>query len=155
MSGDAPIEPGEFTHGVTVVDFGDARVARGMSRRPVSICKHTTLVYDTKERRIWCEDCQSTVEGFDAFLVLVEQFSDAQSIISRKNAEANAAQDHALHLIAAKNLEKHWRGRTMAVPCPHCGGGLLPEDFKSIPGATSADIERARRKRLTSQNSEA
>ena len=50
--GDAPIEPQEYLSGPTVVDIGDLRVARGLSRRPFSGCAHHSLVYDNKERRI-------------------------------------------------------------------------------------------------------
>lgn len=50
-------------------------------------------------------------------------------------------------LRAVKALDKAWSGKTMAVPCPHCDGGLLPEDFVTIRSATSRDLELARRRR--------
>lgn len=71
MSG-APIEPHDYLYGVKVVDIGDIRAARGMTRRPVSTCNHRRQVFDDKERRIWCSDCESELEPFDAYMRLVE-----------------------------------------------------------------------------------
>lgn len=142
-----PIEPQDYGFGVKVIDFGDARVARGLSRRPYSACRHRQLVYDDKERRIWCKDCEHNVEHFEAFKVLVENSHAFISHITRREREVAEAEQQALHLIATKNLEKTWRGRTMAVACPHCRGGLLPDDFKNIGTCTSAELELQRRKK--------
>jgi ribosomal protein S27E len=142
---DPPIEPQNFLGGVKVVDIGDIRVSRGLSRRHHAACKHRAMVYDNQERRVWCTDCERNVDGFDAFVVLVENFSLAESAIRRKNEEANAARTSVLHLIAVKVIEKMWRGKTMAIACPHCRGGLLPEDFTNGVSGCSAEIERARR----------
>lgn len=42
----APIEPQDYLYGTKVVQIEDLRVARGMTRRPVSSCRHRKLVYD-------------------------------------------------------------------------------------------------------------
>ena len=39
--------------GVKVVDIGDVRIARGLTRREFSTCPHKHMVYDQNERRIW------------------------------------------------------------------------------------------------------
>jgi hypothetical protein len=64
---DAPIEPLDYLYGVKVVDIGDARVKRGKSRRPIGTCPHKSMHYDQEERRVWCADCEATLEAFDAF----------------------------------------------------------------------------------------
>lgn len=144
---DPPIEAQNFLGGVRVIDFGDIRVARGLSRRPYTGCKHHNLVYDNKERRVWCKDCERDIEPFDAFLSLVENFHAAFGAFERMKQEAEKARAHNIHLIACKELERAWRGRTMAVGCPHCRAGLLPEDFKRGGiSMCSAEIERQRRK---------
>ena len=143
---DPPIEPQEFLSGLKVVDFGDLRVARGLSRRPFSSCHHFSLVYDKSERRIWCRDCEKNVDPFDAFESIAINMNRAIKQYECIRDEAIAAKDHNLHLIAAKNIEKAWRGKTMAIGCRHCGGGLLPEDFVPIGSMCSAEIERMRRK---------
>lgn len=127
---DPPIEPQEYLSGLKVVDIGDLRVARGLSRRPHSACKHSNLVFDTHERRIWCKDCEHDVESFDAFAGLVEQYSRAVDNLNRRSEAVVAAEKHALRSLAAKAVDEAWRSRNMVPACPHCGQGLFPEDFK-------------------------
>lgn len=142
---DPPIEPQSFLGGVKVIDFGDIRVSRGLSRRPFTTCVHKNLTYDNAERRVWCKDCERNIDNFDAFKSMVENFHSAYSAIQRAKDEVEEAINHNLHLIASKNIEKAWRGKTMAIACPHCRTGLLPEDFYKIGSMCSAEIERQRR----------
>lgn len=145
---DEPIEELSFVSGVTVVDIGDLRVARGMTRRPVSSCSHARLNYDPSERRIWCKDCEKDVDPFDAFTKLVEQYHRAyDSMIKRLGALAEAEQ-FKLRSVAAKTIDQAWRSRTMVPACPACSNGLFPEDFKSRPTMLGKDYARARRGKL-------
>lgn len=145
---DPPIDEQEFIYGMKVVDFGEMRVARGLSRRPFTTCRHVNLVYDNKERRVWCKDCERNIDPFDAFLALTENYNTAYGHYAKMKETALEARNYNLHLIAAKNIEKAWRGRTMAIGCPHCSTGLLPEDFtKGGLSMCSAEIERMRRKK--------
>lgn len=144
---DPPIVPQDFLSGLKVVDFGDLRVARGLSRRPFTRCRHLRLVFDNHERRIWCEDCEKNIDPFDAFEAIALNMDRAISQYQRIKEDALQAREHNLHLIAAKNIEKAWRGKTLAPPCPHCGRGLLPEDFSKQCGGVSAVLERQRRKK--------
>ncbi len=142
-----PIEPLQYLSGVKVVDIGDLRVARGMSRRPTSVCKHDRLHYDTHERRVWCPDCESDVEAFDAFMQLVGQFHRAADSLREREAKVREAEQHSLISIAAKNVDKAWRSR-MIPGCPHCRQPLFPEDFKKSPGtAYGRDYAEAMRRR--------
>lgn len=142
---DPPIEKQEFLGGVKVIDIGDLRIARGLSRRPHSVCSHSRLIYDKHERRIWCEDCEHDVESFDAFEILVSNYSSAIGHYNKIKKEALEAKEHNLHLLACREIEHVWRGGRMAPACPHCKGGLLPEDFKPLRLRVSAAIERQRR----------
>ena len=81
---DPPIAPLDYVSGVTVVNIGDVRVARGMSRRHHSSCPHIQLIYDQNERRIWCNDCERDVEAFDAFRGLVERYSSAVADLKQR-----------------------------------------------------------------------
>jgi len=141
---DPEIQPQEFLGGVKVVDIGDIRVARGLSRRAYSGCQHRQLVYDKNERRVWCKDCERDIESFDAFELVVAQFYDAKRHYETMQREVEEAQQHNLHLIACKNLDHVWRGK-MVPACPHCKAGLLPEDFKTIGTRYSGELERQRR----------
>ena len=143
----APIEPQYFLHGPKVVDIGDLRVARGMTRRPQSSCRHARLVYDAGERRVWCQDCETEVEAFDAFVQVVGHFSAAQGKIERRRQELAEAEVFALRSRAAKRMDEYWRSHSMAPLCPHCSGAILPEDVVKGLAQKSKSIELAARKR--------
>lgn len=145
MSDNPPIEPLDYLHGVKVVDIGDLRVARGMSRRPVSLCSHRQLRYDERERRVWCADCESDVEPFDAFTGIVQRFAGAAKDIARRQDAVKAAEETALFSRAAKAIDEIWRRKKVVPACPHCRRGILPEDIANGIGKVSAELERQRR----------
>lgn len=143
---DEPIEEIGFLHGVTVVDIGDIRVSRGLTRRPHSSCRHRRMSYDPKERRIWCRDCEKDVDAFDAFMKLTEQYHSAYSHLKDEQTKLAEAQQFQCRSIAAKAIDKAWRSRKMVPACPHCSNGLFPEDFRSGVGMVGRDFALARRK---------
>lgn len=144
---DAPIEPQEFLYGVKVVQIEDIRVARGLTRRPYSSCRHRKLVYDEKERRIWCSDCESEVESFDAFINLVEKYSSAVDRINRRSAELAQAEKFQIRSRAAKAMDEAWRSTKTAPLCPHCNNALLPDDVVGGLASASKALVVAARKR--------
>lgn len=144
---DVPIEPADYTYGVKVVQIEDLRVARGMTRRPVSSCRHKSLVYDDSERRVWCRDCEVEVEAFDAFKGLVEVFSAGMSRINRRAAELAEAEQFQLRSRAAKVMDEAWRRTKMAPLCPHCSKAILPEDVVGGVGCAPKELVMAARKR--------
>lgn len=147
---DPPIEPLDYLSGVKVVDIGDIRVARGMSRRPTSSCRHLRMHYDPRERRIWCPDCEQNIEAFDAFEMIVGQFNAAERKIERREIELEESERFQVRTLAARQIDLAWRSRTMVPACPACGCGLFPEDFKngvkSSLGREYAEAQRRRRK---------
>lgn len=144
---DAPIEPQEFLSTPKVVAIEDLRVARGLTRRPLSSCRHRQLVYDDKERRVWCQDCESEVEAFDAFLQTVEVFASAKRKIDRRMQELAEAETFQLRSRAAKRMDEYWRSHRWVPLCPHCNSAILPEDVVKGLGQKSKSIEIAARKR--------
>lgn len=136
-----PIVPMEYLHGVKVVDIGDLRVARGMSRRPIPTCRHLRLAFDTNERRIYCQDCESDVEAFDAFLQLVERHHHLEAKAERLRQDAA----HTVTSRAAKRIDEAWRSRTMAPCCPHCKTPIMPEDVVNGVSMTNKEWEVRRR----------
>lgn len=141
-----PIIAQEYLQGLKVVDIGDIRVARGMSRRPSSSCKHKAMRYDERERRIWCADCETDVEPFDAFLIICQHFQRAADRLERERKEISDAKAHNLTRIAAKKMDEHFRSRNMVPACPHCGAGIFPEDVNGM-GLVNKEWETARRNR--------
>lgn len=144
---DAPIEPQDYLYGVKVVQIEDLRVARGLTRRPASSCRHKQLVYDQNERRIHCSDCKSDIEPFDAFLQLVERFSAAHSEIDRRRRKLAEAETFQLRSRAAKVMDEAWRRQKTAPLCPHCSNAILPEDVVGGLGSTSKELVIAARRR--------
>lgn len=123
---DVPITPDS---GFPVVDIGDLRVARGMTRRPNSICRHKNMVVDHQERRIWCKDCERTVDAFDAFKSITEEFKRAVEAHNTKVKAFDEAISGLLFSRSAKALDNEWRKQKTVPCCPHCNEALLPEDF--------------------------
>lgn len=144
-----PIEPQEYLSGVTVVDIGDLRVARGLTRRPFSSCRHARLHYDKSERRIWCRDCEQDVEAFDAFELLVAQYNRAYQDMIQRQRELDEAERFQARSLAARALDDAWRKRKSVPACPTCKSGLFPEDFaggvKTTLGRDYAEAQRRRR----------
>ena len=136
----APIQSLEFL-GTKVVDIGDLRVARGRTRREYSTCKHLALVYDTTERRVWCSDCETDVESFDAFMGLVERHAAFDARIERYRE----AEKHTITSRAAKRMDEAWRSRKLAPQCPHCRAAILPEDVADGVPMVNKEMEVRRR----------
>ena len=149
---DPPIEEQPYLGGVTVVDIGDIRVARGLSRRPFSICKHRRLVFDQHERRIWCKDCETALEAFDAFRLLAEQSHAFLAAVEARERKVSDAESHNVRSLAAKVLDEAWRSRSMVPICPHCRSGLFPEDFKN--GVSKMGRDYAAKRRTTKEPTE-
>nr|WP_295467460.1 hypothetical protein [Mesorhizobium sp.] len=143
-----PIIPQEYLSGVKVVDIGDVRVARGLTRRSVSSCPHQYMLYDTNERRIWCASCETEVDAFYAFKNLVEHFDAAEKDIDRRKTALGEAEAFQVRSLAAKAIDDVWRRRKRVPACPHCKQGLFPEDFargvKTTLGREYAEAQRAR-----------
>lgn len=141
-------DEGSRPYGQPVVDFGDIRIAHGLPKFHHQICKHHSLVYSQRERRIWCKECESTVDGFDAFMTITSHFQQMELAAQSRLSKADAALKATLVKRAAKNLDQMWnKQHPMAISCPHCRGGLLPEDFQTLGSATSRELELARRAR--------
>lgn len=142
-----PAHPDATPFSKPVIDLGDMRIAYGRPRYPAKICKHNHLVYSTEERRVWCRDCERTVDNFDAFMVLSNSLHGMVTRLKRRLEQAEEAKQAYIHRKAAKEMDLAW-GRKNAVGCPHCGRGLLPEDIADGGCCqTSRDIELARRKK--------
>ena len=141
---DPPIEALNYVSGPTVIDIGDIRVARGMSRRPASACKHQHMRYDRNERRVWCVDCERDIEGFDAFQLLAEQAHEFAARLERREKKIAEAEAFQVSSLAAKEIDKVWRSRKMVPACPHCRLGLLPEYFSDgVPSQLGRDYALA------------
>lgn len=96
-------------------------------------CKHLKPIIDREGQTIVCSDCNLQLE---AFWVLERALVDLRSV--RKSLESSREslikereefdKKHR-YLNVIKEVERAWRGpNKMAVCCPHCKAGILPED---------------------------
>lgn len=145
MTYDTPIDEIEFLVR-QVVDIDEYRLARGKSRHGHDQCEHKKLVYDKEERRIWCQDCQSTIDNFDIVMALIEPIRRAQNELKDRKKEVQDLVSANIIRVAAKNLDNEWQKRNTVPCCPHCKDGLLPEDFYYIKWRVSKEIARQKRK---------
>jgi hypothetical protein len=130
-----------------VVDLAGVRLARGMLKPRQKKCDHLHLIISQSERLIECEDCNRSVDAFDAVMVVMRHMEGMLSEVNGRKRQADEAMVATLHLRGAKAIEQTWR-RSMAPCCPHCRQGILPEDFGSGVGSSiSRDLEIARRAR--------
>jgi hypothetical protein len=150
---DVPLEPmadaGMYHH--TVVDLAEYRVQLGRTPRHAKTCLHSNLVYSREERRVWCRDCERTINPFDAFAGIVGRFTDLMADVQFRQRKADEAMAATARQRATKALDSIWASNGQMAPCcPHCRRGLLPEDFAGgASAAVSRELERARRRRET------
>jgi hypothetical protein len=130
--------------GSPVIDFASVRVSHGLPKYHHKKCDHKTLVYSSEERRVWCEDCERTIENFEALMTIVRSFQEMESAAQHKLSRAAESEAAFLVRRAAKAVDRTW-GQKMAVDCPHCRRGILAEDMEHH-GAVSREIEIQRRK---------
>lgn len=142
----APIEPRNYVCGVNVVNIEDLRIARGQAERPYTACKHRNLSYDQNERRVYCLDCESDVEAFDAFLMLVERWDAASRSQEQREQAIREAEEHSLVSRASKVMDDEWRKQKTVPLCPHCSTALMPEDVLD-KGLRRASKQLTKRKR--------
>ena len=143
---DNPLVPQEGStprFAASVIDLGGVRVEYGMPRFYNRRCDHHKLVYNSGERRVWCSDCERTIDGFDAFMTLAHNFHKMMDSARTHLQRAEAAEKAKIVLIGAKEIERTWRHK-LAPCCPSCRAGLLPEDFaRGASSCVSMELTRA------------
>lgn len=144
---DKPIELRDYITGVNVVDIGDLRIARGITRRPFSACRHVQLFYDNHERRIWCADCESEIEPFDAFEIAVAQWSNATDKFNKRQKLIEEAEAFSIRRRATKVFDDAWMSAKTIPNCPHCDRGILPEDVLGGVSTSCKKWAQRRKKR--------
>lgn len=144
---DTQIEPQNYINGVNVVDIGEARISRGESKRPYRACRHLNVTYDKDERRVYCHECESTVDAFDVLLGIVEFYSGMNEKIQRRVDQLKEAESFQARSRAVKVMDEVWRSQSRAPMCPHCSEAILPEDVASGVNSTGKKMAQAKRKR--------
>lgn len=130
-----------------VVELGDYRFTHKRRHRyPKPECEHKSVELDDNGDVVMCLDCGKQVSAYYALRMLTEHWGDVQSRIAAKQARADGAQEKAIHLLAAREVERAWRDRRHVPVCPHCREGISATD--GFGGSSiSKEIDNARRAR--------
>ena len=146
--GEIPLEPFDSNRSI-VIDIGEFRIRHGRTpyKEEKRLCLHKNLIISSSERRVWCEDCNKTIEPMDAVLSLFNVWQKLEAHYSAEHHKINEGRDATLVRRASKAIDREW-GRKMGVCCPHCRRGIFPEDIGDFaPATVSREYENAMRKR--------
>lgn len=117
-----------------IIDITDLRITR--KRHSYSFmtdkdgkkeCDHSEMHMEDHGNVVTCKLCGVQVSPYWALQFAVEKWNQYLKFLKRKENEVNDAKQHNFHLIAVKKVESAWRSK-MAIACPHCRMGILPED---------------------------
>lgn len=111
-----------------VTHIGNYTLRNAGNRAPQTGCEHRELVLDRDAESVRCVQCGSQVSAYQALEMLAGEWDGAVATLRREAAELEKAKQGHLHLLAARKVEKAWRGRGTVPACPHCHRGILPED---------------------------
>lgn len=88
----------------TVIDIGDIRVARGLTKGEP--CPHERLVYSVETRRVWCADCETDLAPFDAFVLICVDGKKELENLGERAEKAEKKLYHALEYIQTMREEQ-------------------------------------------------
>ena len=141
-----------------LVDFSSFK-ARFRSGRVTAdpVCAHRRIVLDEIEGTIECEDCKRSLSAFHVLVGFCREWANLSREVRELKHRAAAIRKTVFgwqpRLRALKEFEKHWWRGNMLPCCPHCGRGLMAEDFANGPrrGSIGLDYEMAMRRRDAGQ----
>lgn len=107
-----------------VVDFLGVTVGRVRN----GYCNHKRLMVDESNKTVECVDCKAFIDPFSALMIIMRTVEAKYRSMNKRQEELNIAISEQLGTIAARDVEKAWRSKTMAPACPHCGRGILSSD---------------------------
>ena len=113
-----------------VIQFGPYSFLRqaNPSQHPIRKCRHMNIELDDAGEIVRCLDCGEQVSAYWVFKSVLSQINSERIRLGAERKELEETKSRTIHLVAAKRIERLWRGRKMAPLCPHCNRGILPED---------------------------
>ena len=128
-----------------VIEIGDFSLEH--KRRESHECDHQNIVVYSNDEIVKCRDCDLQLTPFFALKQLIGRWQDICVHLRRRETTIKQHEDSQVALRAAKKVEKVWRKHNrMAVLCPHCREGILPDDGLG-DHTMAAEIALARRNR--------
>ena len=113
-----------------VVQFGDF-VFRAKAKRwafEQDHCPHKHLELDDNGDIVLCLDCKKQVSAYWALRHITTQWHNHAERLRSQADHLNERVAKNVSLLAAQEVERAWRSRTMVPTCPHCRAAILPDD---------------------------
>lgn len=135
----------------TVIDLKAIRARlRSGTRWEKGFCHHRRVSIDRDAGTVECDDCGKPVSAFHLILAWCGYWGEIRAEVERLKTRCaemrRLLKGYKPRLRAIKELEKRWWHGGMLPTCPHCGRGLLPEDFaEGGGGGVGREYEMARR----------
>jgi Zn finger protein HypA/HybF involved in hydrogenase expression len=127
------------------VDFAGFKIEHGKTQRPR--CQHLHIVFDPEDRRVYCPDCKHSLDAFDALMLMYERWFKMSRDFKKKQEQFRETLMKDIRRVASRKVDQAWRNHSMAICCPHCERGLIPEDFQNGCATMSKDLELKRREK--------
>jgi len=108
-------------------------------------CAHKKKLLHEDGEYIICRDCGIQVSAFWALKDMLNAYSEAMDDFKTERRLFNQQCKEKQFLKILNRIDKAWSGKhQMAIGCPHCRKGILPEDdFGQLQ--CSAELERRER----------
>jgi hypothetical protein len=137
-----------------IVDLGAfrAKLRVGTKYGHPKTCDHLVVTIDADGGTLECDECKKSLSAFTVLVSLCRRWDDIADKVAQLKRRAAAMRQmlskYKVRQRALKEFEKHWWRGNLLPCCPHCGRGLMAEDFAD--GAASGvgrEYEMAVRKR--------
>ena len=110
-------------------------------------CPNPKLVVDVDAKEVTCERCGQRIDAFEALVRLCDHGEDLERQTKALLEQRRQLAQWKPHLLAAREVDRALRERSMVPTCPHCYEALFAEDFRRM-GSTNRELAMARRKAM-------
>lgn len=102
-------------------------------RRKKDRCLHRRPILDDNGMTIHCQDCGDQLDAYWLVKEMLDCYTRRMDELKKKTADIEKARTEIekdfLPIKVLRDVQSAWRGkRKMAVCCPHCNIGIMPED---------------------------
>jgi hypothetical protein len=109
-------------------------------------CWHKRLTLNQQGNLVECRDCGKQVSAFWALQRFVDIWKNEWEKIQNAKEQLAKLSEEKQYLRVLNEVNQAWRGKNkMAICCPHCEAGILPEDNFG-KSQINPKLELARRK---------
>lgn len=112
-----------------IIQIGDFSIelARRSYEEKQKFCDHMSVSLEEGDI-VLCKKCNMQVSAFWCLRQYAIHWQVKDNAIKMMDNDLKRRLESNLHLIAAKKIERVWRGKKMAPCCPHCKRGILASD---------------------------